>query len=151
MVYASDRPPTPCNNRQRICRLIYWIELDRLTPCPRTFHLVLPPQLADTTPRMRIFHSRSTIGRIRFCLHLTFPSVPSRFFASIAISNRGLDWNGGLDCREDWIITESSEEEGRGEGMEIITVFHSWRRNGWLNMGWMDDDGWRSAVFCDGL
>lgn len=45
MVYASDRPPTPCNNWQRICRLIYWIELDRLTPCPRTFH----PPLADTT------------------------------------------------------------------------------------------------------
>lgn len=26
MVYASDQPPTPCNNRRGICRLIYWIE-----------------------------------------------------------------------------------------------------------------------------
>lgn len=142
MVYASDRPPTPCNNRQRICRLIYWIELDRLTPCPRTFHLVLPPQLADTTPRMRIFHSRSTIGRIRFCLHLTFPSVPSRFFASIAISNRGLDWNGGLDCREDWIITESSEEGGRDgdyHGPPLVEekwmVKHGLDGRWWLEIG----------------
>lgn len=42
MVYASDRPTTSCNNWHGICRLIYWIELDRLTPCPRTFICVHP-------------------------------------------------------------------------------------------------------------
>lgn len=89
-------------------------------------HLVREPSILRSRIPPRIHHStRSTIGRIRIP-SVTFPSVPSRFFASIAISSRGLDWNGGLDCRDDWIITESSKGDG-----EIIKRFSSpspWRR-----------------------
>lgn len=97
-------------------------------------HLVREPSiLRSRIPR--IYHStRSTIGRIRIP-SVTFPSVPSRFFASIAISSRGLDWNGGLDCREDWIITESSKGEGGGEG-----------GGGWRDYQEVPSSSWRRTM-----
>lgn len=124
-------------------------------------HLVREPSTSYSPPCARGYHA--TDEDIPFQIHHWSDSVLPPFDLSIRSLalfriDRDLESRIRLERRirlswrlnYNWIV-RGKRGRGRGRGMEIITVLHSWRRNGWLNMGWMDDDGWRSAVFCDGL